>query len=251
MEVVIVIRLPGAKFERFQKYRRAGSIKEARKIIEKEEIEGLVVDSLENLERKKRIGFINYLQGRREIAAVTALLVAPPLEILGEEDFEEVKRFEAPNYWEGFDKIVAEGQGEFCNLEEILENLGSLYQETPYHSEISVGAHCLKAYQEAIERDYCEEVKEAALFHDIGKGYTKKIEDRIAKYRGHHNVGAYIYLSNQGIVSEKILEIANLINLHMEKFFRNIQGEKKLQKLVGEEFYKKLKEVEICDERAH
>jgi hypothetical protein len=99
------------------------------------------------------------------------------------------------------------------------------------------------------------ELNMAALYHDIGKRFTKQFKNakgedtEIAHYFNHHLVSAYdtlFYLMD--LEEETLLNITNYIQWHMQPFFlKKEKSVKKFINLVGQEFYDKLLLLHKCD----
>lgn len=169
-----------------------------------------------------------------------------------------------PQKYEGFDEIHivwnTDGYDFDTNFLFNGENgLNKIDQDNPYHT-LTIGKHCLKCFQicEQLLDDF--ELNMAAMYHDIGKRFTKafknsKGEDTTtAHYYQHHLVSAYdsLFIFNkQGFDTETILKISNYIQWHMMPFF--IETEKARNKfinLVGSEFYDKLLILHEADKMA-
>ncbi|WP_291567090.1 MULTISPECIES: AAA family ATPase [unclassified Clostridium] len=157
-----------------------------------------------------------------------------------------------PQYYEGFDKIHIIKNFDPNDFDtHILFNgqngLNNIVQDNPHHT-LTIGRHCQKCSM------ICEELKNdftlniAALYHDIGKRFTKEFKNTkgentdIAHYYQHHLVSAYdslFYL--QRVSQEDLLEIVKYITWHMQPFFLETEKAKnKFIKLVGKEFYDNL-----------
>lgn len=165
------------------------------------------------------------------------------------------KQFQFPMIEEGFNNIVVatSSEGKFLNLEEI----SAMPQDNPHHS-LNLGEHLCAAEGKALDRNYCREVCSAALYHDIGKYWTKKIgEDGVAHFYGHENIGAYIlalhFLKHGKLMLDMYYNIVCLVNYHMRPYAweKNKQLKEKEKKFFGKEFYNHLIELHECDEAAH
>ena len=102
----------------------------------------------------------------------------------------------------------------------------------------------------------------ATVLHDIGKEFTmtfknKKGEDtEHAHFYEHHNVSAYealFYLAERNLPMIRILDICQLIRLHMQPFFMgdSEKAKNKLINMVGQEFYDRLMLLHLADKLAH
>lgn len=166
--------------------------------------------------------------------------------------------FFVPQYYEGWDHIgIVYNTDEKYELDELFNDLDIITQDNMHHS-LTIGKHCKKCAK-YIEEQYNDEIlKMAALLHDIGKKFTKKFEDRKgnpteeAHFYSHQNVSAYLslfYLKNMPI--EKILEITNYIQWHMQPFnLTTGKAKTKSTKLLGREVYDNLLRLHEADIRA-
>lgn len=172
------------------------------------------------------------------------------------------KNFFIPQFYEGWDEInIKWNVNKKHRVHELFngENgLNKIYQDNPYHT-LTIGEHCLKCC------GLCEEIKDnfelnmAALFHDIGKRFTKSFENskgettEKAHYYQHHLVSAYdsMFYLKDGVADKDILKICNYIQWHMQPFFIKTEKAKdKFINLVGQEFYDGLMILHECDNRA-
>lgn len=233
----------------------------------------VIVDST-NLNHKKRKGFLEELK-KIDVYKQCVFVATPYNKCIEQNKVREKKVPEfvirrmylsvnIPQYYEGFDSIIfkwnTDGYDFDTNLLFNGENgLNKIDQDNPYHT-LTIGKHCLKCFQ------ICEELLDdfalnmAAMYHDIGKRFTKafknsKGEDTsTAHYYQHHLVSAYdsLFIFNkQGFDTETILKISNYIQWHMQPFF--IETEKARNKfinLVGKEFYDKLLILHEADKMA-
>jgi len=233
-----------------------------------------VVYDATNLNHKKRKGFLEELKKldvRKE-----CIFVATPYEKCLEQNRQRerkvpehvIKRMymsvNIPQYYEKWDSIEivynTEGYDFNTNLLFNGENgLNKIDQDNPYHT-LTIGKHCLKCFQicEGLLDDF--ELNMAAMYHDIGKKFTKEFKNskgedtETAHYYQHHLVSAYdsLFIFNkQGFEQETILLIANYIQWHMQPFFIDTEKSKnKFINLVGQEFYDKLLILHEADKMA-
>lgn len=161
------------------------------------------------------------------------------------------KRFNIPTKREGWDRIFicySDNSRGIYSVQEIFKRLKKIEQHNPHHN-LTIGDHCMKTYEnmrEIIKREEgLSESQKAillivAMFHDIGKEKTatffnmKGEETDICHFYGHENVGAYdslfLDLWKEEINNDFILEVADLIQLHM-KLYSNPDSEKYKKKL--------------------
>ena len=168
-----------------------------------------------------------------------------------------------PYFYEGWDYIDLVYPDGFVTLDanELFNGKNGLnYAEhdNPHHT-FSIGHHCLAAY--GIVRGGSNELQEAALFHDIGKPYTKTFVNskgettEVAHYYNHHNVSAYDSLFYTNSDYDR-LYIANLIQWHMrpyeiKKVHNPKQTAEKFRKLVGSTMYDDIMALHNADLNAH
>lgn len=228
-----------------------------------------------NISYKKRINFIKELKKIK--CNKIAVFIATPYEKCLENNQKRDRK--VPEYiiermykniyivqnYEGWDSIEiiwnTDGYNFYFNELFNGENgLNEIDQENPHHT-LTIGKHCLRCSEicENLLDDF--ELNMAALYHDIGKGFTKafknyKGEDsEIAHYYQHHLVSAYdtlFYLNAFKFDTNCLLNITNYIQWHMQPFF--IETEKSRNKfinLVGQEFYNKLMILHEADVQSH
>lgn len=221
----------------------------------------VVIDST-NISYKKRKIFLNEL--KRVNCYKECYFVATPYEKCLEQNSirnrkvpeyvikRMYKTIYIPQYYEGFDKIhiIKNFDPNDFNTHILFNGehgLNKINQDNPHHT-LTIGEHCQKCSM------ICEELKSnftlniAALYHDIGKRFTKEFKNakgestEIAHYFQHHLVSAYdslFYL--QRLDEEDLLEVVKYITWHMQPFFLQTEKAKnKFIKLVGEEFYSNL-----------
>ncbi len=170
--------------------------------------------------------------------------------------------FYIPQYYEGWDKInIIWNDDEYAfDVHELFngENgLNKINQDNPSHT-LTIGEHCLKCCQICEEKTDDFELSFSALYHDIGKRFTKQFKNSkgeatdIAHFYQHHLVSAYdslFYLKE--LDDNTILNIANYIQWHMQIFnIKTKKAEERFVNLVGQEFYDKLLILHEADKLA-
>ena len=221
-----------------------------------------------NLNQKRRIKFLNALRDRVyvEFDAI-ALVFAIPFDTCVRRNLNRertvpsyamdrmYKSFQAPAYCEGWSEIhFIHDEDNRVNLVRQINDLIKVSHDNHHHS-LTIGNHMIAAQDYAIKHDFPSEVREAALFHDIGKGSTKVFTDskgresQEAHYFFHANVSAYDYITAVAATFYNI-EVANLIQLHMA-FYEGENRLRNIKNLYGEDFFKKLKMLHECDEAGH
>ena len=165
------------------------------------------------------------------------------------------KQFQFPIMQEGYNNIVVATSSDGERLR--MEDISSMPQDNPHHS-MNLGEHLCAAEDKAISKGYCKEVCAAALYHDIGKYWTKKFdEDGIAHFYGHENIGAYIlalhFLEHGKLMVDIYYDTVCLVNYHMRPYAweQNEQLREKEKKFFGNTFYHNLMALHGCDEAAH
>lgn len=90
----------------------------------------------------------------------------------------------------------------------------------------------------------------AIELHDIGKFFVKTFDERgVAHYYNHSNVGAYFSLFVQMIDKADPIRVAQLIQYHMEPFFRKGDHWDAWAKQVGQKFASELQTINFYDIR--
>ena len=130
-----------------------------------------------------------------------------------------LKRFQAPYYDEGIDKIEIvrpDGFDTFAYSEKCWNDM-QIPHDNPHHT-VGVQDHCLKAFKYL--GGHADSMGVAAITHDCGKPYTKSFTDskgnmcEHAHYYQHQCCGSWI---SHGF-SETTPYVAWLISTHMDPF---------------------------------
>ena len=192
-----------------------------------------------NLNRKRRIQFLERLKKYEGLEKRIEVIVAP-VDFCVEQDAKrartvgrpaierQVSQFQIPLVEEGWDYITV------CSLEDIgcqtspyqLDEL--LWGQTPhncapYHLE-TIETHMKLAYLLAKTCDEPDYLQIALKYHDIGKFFTRKWDEKKGRntFYGHQNWSTYLYLCSSTYFdlrakneAEAII-IATLISEHME-----------------------------------
>lgn len=200
-----------------------------------------VIYDATNMTRKDRSYIISLCP---KFAQIEAHIIWAPIETCIERDVARertvgkavidkmLKRFEAPYYDEGIEKIEVIKSDEwdvFKYAQDCFEAM-KIPHDNPHHT-LNIFDHCGKAY-EYLNNFNEHTVAIAALIHDIGKPYTKEFIDRrgnpseTAHFYQHHCVGAWM---SYGALEEYSTTpfIAWLISTHMDpflntKYYRNL-----------------------------
>lgn len=163
-----------------------------------------------------------------------------------------LKRFSMPWWGEGWDEIIIEKTDETTYLlQDLLIPLMDMEHENPNHNQ-TIGEHLFTVARS--KRMNTPFLKNTALLHDIGKGFCKVFMDSEgnptpdAHYYGHANVSAYMSLYVKDRLSwEKKLMRAVLIQYHMDCFYREEKGMKKLRYELGPTMWELLERLMDAD----
>lgn len=170
-----------------------------------------------------------------------------------------VHRFEYPQYFEGFDKIIPHYGGNKYKVtrESLYSAMAGFNQNSKYH-RYDLLTHSL------ILSDlyFCNNdalMSEVAKFHDIGKLFTEtKDEEGFSHYYNHANYSAYIIACNPDIIKYNhrytycLSSVIFYINQHMHirDIIKSEKAIKKYKELWGEERFNKLIEFMNNDNKA-
>lgn len=216
-----------------------------------------------NLNEKKRINLIKKIKSKIKDIAIECVLVAPPIETCLKRNkirerivpekviWRMTKNFQPPSLSEGFDKITILGTEKTNILKTIMEQCEIIPHDNPHHT-LTIGQHMEAAakYYMGNACEYLSYLSTAVRLHDIGKFYTKEVDENgFAHYYNHEKIGAYLYLSNS-CGTERDLYITNLIFHHMD-FFKGEEYIEKIRKRMGEKFYIDLNILHKCDLAAY
>lgn len=173
-----------------------------------------------------------------------------------------LKNFQPPTYAEGWDRIEFSSPAckTFKETFHMIEDMNNIPQHNPHHT-LTIGEHCIEAFNKAFDCGFNKEVVVAALLHDCAKKETKTFTDPngnhtdIAHYYGHEAASAYKALCWRFTDETKFwLDVATLISLHMVWYMGNQQHEATVRNRVGgdfEEVSENLSKLHICDSEAH
>ena len=233
-----------------------------------------------NLNKRRRINFIKQLENVP--CNKGCILIATPYKeclqnnssrsrIVPDEVVKQMyMNFQPPHKSEGWDWIDIQYPSVLHPIDtNILKKWGNYDQGNEHHT-LSLGNHMLKTYFYIVDDDGYKSdrnLRYAALWHDIGKPFTRtevnkkgEIDGNIHYYQ-HNCVGAYDSLfyciSYDNLFKYDdvydILDVSNLIYYHMHPYMTWDKSEKALerdQKLLGEEFFKRVMFLEEADVNA-
>lgn len=153
-----------------------------------------------------------------------------------------LKRFKAPNpNIEMWDKLTVVNSVSHENMDAMWELMTGFDQETKWH-DLTLDNHTY----EVMGKMPTARLKEIALFHDVGKLYTKTYkDDGQAQYLGHASVSSYIYLCEVKELTKVNLQNAIIIERHMTDL--NTWNKVKAIKEMGKEPYYMLHILEAAD----
>lgn len=196
-----------------------------------------------NLSRKRRMDFLKTLS--EEVEKV-AIVFCTPFEIIMKrmENRERkvpeyvvqrhLKQLEFPQWFEGWDHITAQA-GAHIYSNKIFNDM--MIPHDNHHHKYDVIQHSINVARHFTEVP--EWVFHAALLHDCGKPFTKQFINMKgettfeAHYYGHEHYGAqmvFCALFDKPMGYQ--IAVAQLIDLHMERYRRNEEGMEKLYKLL-------------------
>lgn len=220
-----------------------------------------VVYDATNLNKNKRCA---YLRSIRDIECEKVC-------VLFATDYEECKKrntktpkeiirkmyttFQPPHSTEGWDAIstVFDFGDKDYDTYELIHKMDNFDQQNPHH-KYSLLEHQRLAGEYIYERSRNSLLHFAAMFHDIGKLKTKKVDENgVAHYFQHHCVGSYdslLYMENflpmkEGSVihDAEVLEVSNFIYYHMHPFMSWAESEKARKRdmeLLGEKRFNEI-----------
>lgn len=171
------------------------------------------------------------------------------------------RRIWVPGKYEGWDNIYVKFSPNTprLSISHLIDCLSIIPQDNPHHT-LTIGQHCVKCSQLVSDR-FSEEVKTAALLHDIGKPFTKTFVDcrgntsNVAHYYDHQYISAYNSLFYDASAVDHVY-VANLIQWHMRPFEFERPGVSakatdKVKRLLGDKMFSDLMELHRADVAAH
>jgi putative nucleotidyltransferase with HDIG domain len=210
-----------------------------------------VIYDATNITRKSRRGVIN-LASKDD--TVECHIVWAPIQTCIKRDAERerhvgnevidkmVRRWQSPHKSEGFSHInVVCSDRDFNQVQYVAMHTEQMHipHDNPHHT-LGVWEHCMQAYcniEQCAGRFLNTDLKTAALWHDIGKPYTKGykadketglIDYSHAHYYDHHCVGGYLTYGlflHEGMCNDEEIDfmcwVSFLISAHMEPFFNS------------------------------
>lgn len=170
-----------------------------------------------------------------------------------------IRQFEMPTYAEGFDFINVNNLNSL-SAEEFLEEAKNFNQDNPHHS-FPLYEHCNIAANFFVNKPVTHaELRAAALYHDLGKLFTKtylnsrgELSDH-AHYYDHENVGAYYALMYKELKTAcmDVVKVAQLINYHMMPYNEQTEKAKDRHRArLGDKLYNEVMMLHEADAAAH
>ena len=241
-----------------------------------------------NLSRKRRKAFLKTLQQIKNVKIIKhCLVIATHYDICVEQNEKRervvpkevilrmYKTLTFPRIDEGWDIIRIIGSRNIASnidTEYYFHQCVGFNQDNPHHT-LTLSEHLEKCQEGVLNVSAAaydiETLKEASLFHDIGKPVCKTyttfngtIDDH-AHYYNHAEVGAYImaccystgnelmWCRSTPYLISKELKIISLIQWHMEFFNSNYNVLEKVEDLYGKEFANDLRILHNSDVDAH
>lgn len=173
--------------------------------------------------------------------------------------------FDIPQYREGWDEIKIKrtrSRKKDYDIFKYVDHLTTINHDNPYHI-FTIGAHIQAVTNDIMNRymlkfagdiDRLERLLRAAMYHDVGKEFTRTYINRkgeiseVAHYYNHEHVSAYMYImyENEDELKHnlnKVLYIADLVGLHMRLNHNEIDLDNiknKLLKMVGQREFEDL-----------
>lgn len=174
-----------------------------------------------------------------------------PQEVL----FNQLKKFQVPFYGEGFDNIkIIDDKRNSVDVLSLWSVFPDFNQGSKYHKH-TFKDHSSLVFSKVYRETDNSNLHKAALYHDIGKMFTKvEKEDGHFSYHGHANVGAYYYMTNliEDIHTDETLYIMALINYHMLPYdWSSDETYIKYKKLFGHKLFYDLLLINEADKSAH
>lgn len=140
-----------------------------------------------------------------------------------------ILKFQLPLYNEGFTEIdfVKNYNNDKIDSVMMFSKMRNFNQNNPHHYH-TLDVRCYNTCIDLLDKTKNKELLTAALFHDIGKLYTKSTDDKgVSHYYKHENYGAYISLFFQYPGNIDTIKTAYYINYHMLPFVMENMGENK------------------------
>ena len=124
---------------------------------------------------------------------------------------EQMKKFQFPSFHEAYEDIdLVTVDFEFINsapkypknsIKYYYSKMKGFDQKTKWH-DFDLYSHTKRCIDLTTNRENQNMLYRVAEWHDVGKLYARKIENDIARYYGHENISAYLYLTSSDIEND-------------------------------------------------
>lgn len=226
--------------------------------------EWVVADAC-NIWCRKREHLIQQVRAAIPEVRITAFIIATSLGQLHSNDENRVRsvgrdvikrqlcQFQMPCYWEGFDSIELYYPfgARKSWFREIYFNENKIPNGNPHHQLPTITDHMNAAFFDAMKNGVeSPTILTAIELHDIGKFFVRTFDDRgVAHYYNHSNVGAYFSLFVTMVDKANPIRVAQLIQYHMEPFFKKGPQWNNWAWRVGKKFASELQTINFYDAR--
>ena len=167
-----------------------------------------------------------------------------------------IKRFECPQYFEGFDCIYITTLNPYNESKRsaYLEKMDN-FDQNNHHHDFTVGVHCQKLSQYIKNNFPNSSMEEAGSWHDVGKMFTQTTdEEGESHYIGHANYSSYWILTHNEVVNfnndtNTLLDIIFYVNehMHIRDIIKSTKAVKKYKDIFGEKKYEELIQFNKAD----
>lgn len=176
-------------------------------------------------ERRRYFNVVNKVRKQGVDVHIHGILFLKDIETLVEHDSKRgersvgrheiirtLKRFRLPNpRVEDWDSLEVIHHVDHDNMDEMWKMMDGFDQETKWH-DLTLDKHTY----DVMSKMPTKRLQEIALFHDVGKLYTKTYkDDGQAQYIGHAGVSSYIYLCEVKSLALEHIQNALVIERHM------------------------------------
>lgn len=256
-----------------------------RRLIQHMRAGGNAIYDATNLSCKRRMGFLKMLKNSGiECEKIAMVMIASLTEINermqqrarevpGEVVVRQIGGFQMPYYYEGWNTIMmvkSKDEDKYRDdINEVMYTARGFNQNNPHHS-LGLTEHMIAAFDHAVDQGYSKVVQRAALYHDLGKIYTKTFVNSkgettdVAHYYGHEGWSTYLMMMMYpGAMSgenrmgelekfEEWMKSAVLVQWHMAHYVRTPESMETLYQMLDKVgLGKELKRLERCDKEAH
>lgn len=237
---------------------------------------GRAIYDATNLSCKRRMNFLKMLENshidcekRVFVILCTPSVIKQRMEqrerkVPWEVVYRQICQFQMPYYYEGWDEIkvikTCDTKNRFEDIHKTITAMHDFNQDNPNHT-LTLDNHLNEAFDCALRYDYNKNVQRAALYHDIGKIFTKTFTNHkgettdVAHYYGHEGWSAYYLMlaaPDVGYTLNNWIRSAVLVQWHMAHYMRTPKSMGTLYKMLAKSgLDEELKQLERCDKEAH